>query len=328
MELIVSAFALIAIGSVFGSVKIINQGYEALVERLGKYSRKLSPGMSIIIPYIERIVYKETIREKVLDVQPQQCITRDNVSLEADAVVYWRITDMTKAYYAVESVERALVNLVLTTLRSEIGQLVLDQTFSSRSEINARLLTELDEATDPWGVKVTRVEVKDIQPSRTVQDSMEKQMAAEREKRASILASEGSQQANINQATGEARARVLRAEAEKQEKLLRAQGTADALKTIAETLAGDEKANEALQFLLAQNYIDMGLTVGKSPSAKVVFMDPNSVPGTLQGIMSMLDSPQSSTANRSTKQRSLNPGNFSPEVSFSMPANVEHTTLD
>jgi regulator of protease activity HflC (stomatin/prohibitin superfamily) len=211
------------------------------------------------------------------------------VSLTADAVVYWRITDMVKAYYAVVDVERALVNLVLTTLRSEIGRLELDETFSSRTEINARLLSELDEATDPWGIKVTRVEVKDINPSRTVQDSMEKQMAAEREKRAAILASEGQLQASINKAEGEARARVLRAEAEKKEKLLHAQGTSEALLTIASTLDSGDKAESALQFLLAQNYIDMGLTVGQSPSAKVVFMDPSSIPGTLQGMMSMLD---------------------------------------
>ncbi|MEO0356552.1 MAG: SPFH domain-containing protein, partial [Cyanobacteria bacterium P01_A01_bin.3] len=196
--------------------------------------------------------------------------------------------DMIKTYYAVEDVEKALVNLVLTTLRSEIGLLELDETFSSRTEINARLLSQLDEATDPWGIKVTRVEVKDINPSRTVQDSMEKQMAAEREKRAAILASEGEQQANINQATGNARALILQAESEKQEKLLRAQGTAEALQTIAETLSQGSQAEAALQFLVAQNYLDMGRIVGNSPSSKVVFMDPGSIPGTLEGLLSIM----------------------------------------
>lgn len=288
MEGIIAALVLISVGFVFQSVKIINQGYEALVERLGRYSRKLTPGLSFIVPVLERIVFKDTIREQVLDVPPQQCITKDNVSLSADAVVYWRITDMIKTYYAVEDVEKALVNLVLTTLRSEIGLLELDETFSSRTEINARLLAQLDEATDPWGIKVTRVEVKDINPSRTVQDSMEKQMAAEREKRAAILASEGEQQANVNQATGNARALILKAESEKQEKLLRAQGTAEALQTIAETLRQGSQAEEALQFLLAQNYIDMGRIVGDSPSSKVLFMDPASIPGVLEGMLAML----------------------------------------
>ncbi|WP_017324283.1 SPFH domain-containing protein [Synechococcus sp. PCC 7336] len=289
MAAVIGALVLIGIGYFFQSVKIISQGYEALVERLGRYSRKLTPGFSVILFPIELVVFKDTIREQVLDVPPQQCITKDNVSLQADAVVYWRITDMVKTYYAVEDIERALVNLVLTALRSEIGRLELDQTFSSRTEINARLLNELDEATDPWGIKVTRVEVKDINPSRTVQDSMEKQMAAEREKRAAILGSEGKQQARINQAAGEARARVLRAESEKQEKLLRAEGTAEALATIANTLKSGATAESALQFLLAQNYIDMGTTVGQSPSAKVVFVDPASIPATVEGLTAMLN---------------------------------------
>jgi len=172
----------------------------------------------------------------------------------------------------------------------------LDQTFSSRAEINARLLAELDEATDPWGIKVTRVEVKDIQPSKTVQNSMEAQMAAEREKRAAILKSEGEQQSNINEATGQARAQILRAEAEKQERMLRAQGQAAAIKTIADTLNTNPLSGEALQFLLAQNYLDMGSKVGTSANAKVVFMDPNSIPGAVQGMLSMVPESKSSSA--------------------------------
>jgi len=288
MDLISGAIAIFVAGYLFNSVKVINQGDEALVERLGKFNRKLSPGLHIIFPAVENIVFRETIREKVIDVPPQQCITSDNVSLMADAVVYWRITDMIRARYAVEDVQRALVNLVLTALRSEIGRMELDQTFSSRAEINARLLTELDEATDPWGIKVTRVEVKDIQPSKTVQNSMEAQMAAEREKRAAILKSEGEQQSNINEATGQARAQILRAEAEKQERILRAQGQAAAIKIIADTLNNNSLAAEALQFLLAQSYLDMGSKVGTSPNAKVVFMDPNSIPGAVQGMLSMV----------------------------------------
>ncbi len=301
METIVGALTVIAIGYIFSSAKIISQGNAALVERLGKYQSTLEPGLHFIVPFVDNIVYRETIREKVLDVPPQQCITSDNVSLDADAVVYWRIMDIYKARYSVEHVERALVNLVLTTLRSEIGKMELDQTFSSRAEINNRLLSELDEATDPWGIKVTRVEVKDIKPSKTVQDSMELQMAAEREKRAAILKSEGEQQAAINKATGEAQSRILRAEAEKKEKLLSAEGTSEAVRVIALMLEESAQAEQSLQFLLAQNYIQMGLTVGQSPSAKVVFMDPQSVPGTLQGMMSMLND-----SNLPSFQRSAN----------------------
>ncbi len=163
------------------SVKIVNQGNEALVERLGKYSgKKLEPGINFLVPVMDRVVYKETIREKVLDVPPQQCITRDNVAITVDAVVYWRIMDMEKAYYKVENLRLAMQNLVLTQIRAEMGQLELDQTFTARAEINEILLRELDDATDPWGVKVTRVELRDIIPSRAVQESMELLMSADR----------------------------------------------------------------------------------------------------------------------------------------------------
>ncbi|MEL6138184.1 MAG: SPFH domain-containing protein, partial [Cyanobacteria bacterium J06628_6] len=171
-----------------GSVRIINQGDEALVESLGKYNgRKLRPGLNFTTPFVDKVVYKQTIREKVLDVPPQQCITRDNVSITVDAVVYWRIVDLEKACYKVENLQSAMVNLVLTQIRSEMGKLELDETFTARSEINELLLRELDISTDPWGVKVTRVELRDIVPSKAVQDSMELQMAAERRKRAAIL---------------------------------------------------------------------------------------------------------------------------------------------
>lgn len=294
-----------------GSVKIINQGNEALVERLGKYSgKKLQPGLNLVIPILDRVVFQETIREKVLDVPPQQCITRDNVSITVDAVVYWRIMDMEKAYYKVENLKGAMQNLVLTQIRSEMGTLELDQTFTARSEINEILLRELDDATDPWGVKVTRVELRDIIPSKAVQDSMELQMSAERRKRAAILTSEGERESAVNSAKGKAealeldaqarqkavildaegqqKAIVLKAQAERQQQVLRAQATAEALQIVAKTLKSDPNAREALQFLLAQNYLDMGMKIGSSDSSKVMFMDPRSIPATIEGIRSIV----------------------------------------
>jgi regulator of protease activity HflC (stomatin/prohibitin superfamily) len=196
------------------SVKIINQSDEALVETLGKYNgKKLSPGLNFIIPFLDKVVFKQTIRERVLDVPAQQCITRDNVSITVDAVVYWRIVDMEKAYYKVENLQSAMVNLVLTQIRAEMGKLELDETFTARSEINEILLRELDISTDPWGVKVTRVELRDIVPSKAVQDSMELQMAAERKKRAAVLTSEGERESAINSAQGRAESDVLSAQA-------------------------------------------------------------------------------------------------------------------
>ncbi len=293
------------------SVKIVNQGNEALVERLGKYSgKKLEPGINFLVPVLDRVVFQETIREKVLDVPPQQCITRDNVSITADAVVYWRIMDMAKAYYKVENLRLAMQNLVLTQIRAEMGKLELDETFTARSQINEMLLRELDEATDPWGVKVTRVELRDIIPSKAVQDSMELQMSAERRKRAAILTSEGERESAINSARGKAealeldaqarqkaaileaegqqKAIVLKAQAERQQAVLRAQATAEALQIVTKAMKGDSNAHEALQFLLAQNYLEMGMKIGSSDSSKVMFMDPRSIPATIEGIRSIV----------------------------------------
>ncbi|MDJ0554787.1 MAG: SPFH domain-containing protein [Microcoleaceae cyanobacterium MO_207.B10] len=294
-----------------GSVKIINQGNEALVETLGKYNgRKLDAGLKFVTPFVDRISYRETIREKVLDIPPQPCITRDNVAISVDAVVYWRIMDLEKAYYKVENLQSAMVNLVLTQIRAEMGKLELDQTFTARTEINEVLLRELDISTDPWGVKVTRVELRDISPSKAVQDSMELQMSAERQKRAAILNSEGERDSAINSARGKAesqildaqarqkatileaeaqqKAIVLKAQAERQSQVLKAQATSEALEIITKVLQEDPNAKEALQFLLAQNYMDMGLKIGSSDSSKVMFMDPRTIPATLEGMRSIV----------------------------------------
>ncbi len=304
---------LLAVGGscVASSVRIINQGNMALVERLGSYSRRLEPGLNFIVPVLERVVFQETTREKVLDIPPQQCITRDNVSITVDAVVYWRIIDMERAYYKVENLKMAMVNLVLTQIRAEMGKLELDETFTARSQVNEILLKELDIATDPWGVKVNRVELRDIVPSKAVQESMELQMSAERKKRAAILTSEGEREAAVNSARGKAEAQVLaaeaeqkaailaaeanqkvvvlRAQAERQDQILRAQGNAEAMKIIATALREDPKAKEALQFLLVQGYLDMGRTIGHSDSSKVLFMDPGSIPATIEGVKSLID---------------------------------------
>jgi regulator of protease activity HflC (stomatin/prohibitin superfamily) len=221
------------------------------------------------------------------------------VAITADAVVYWRIIDMEKAYYKVENLQSAMVNLVLTQIRSEIGKLELDQTFTARTEINELLLRELDISTDPWGVKVTRVELRDIMPSKAVLDSMELQMTAERKKRAAILTSEGQRDSAINSAQGDAQARVLEAEAKKkaailnaeaeqQKKVLEAKATAEALSILTEKLGSDNHAREALQFLLAQQYLNMGTAIGSSDSSKVMFLDPRNILSTLEGVRSIV----------------------------------------
>jgi regulator of protease activity HflC (stomatin/prohibitin superfamily) len=310
-ELLGFFVAIVLGGSALSGIRIIKQGDEALVETLGRYNgKKLTPGLNFVIPVYQKVAFQGNIREKVLDIPPQQCITRDNVSITVDAVVYWRILDMEKSYYKVENLHSAMVNLVLTQIRAEMGQLELDETFTARSQINEILLRELDEATDPWGVKVTRVELRDIIPAKAVLEAMELQMSAERKKRAAILTSEGDRESAVNSARGKAEAQVLEAEArqkaaileaegqqktiilkaqaERQQQVLKAQATAEALQIIAKTLKTDQDAREALQFLLAQGYLDMGMTIGKSDSSKVMFMDPRSIPGTLEGIRSLV----------------------------------------
>ena len=307
---VMMAFAIFGGSVLFRGIKFIDQGNESLVQSLGKYKVKLNAGMHFINPFFDKIVYTETIREKVLDVPKQSCITRDNVSINVDAVVYWRIVDMARAYYKVENLRLAMQNLVLTQIRSEMGKLELDQTFTARSEVNETLLRELDLATDPWGVKVTRVELRDIMPSKAVQDSMELQMTAERKRRAAILTSEGERDSAINSAQGKAEAQVLEAEAnkkaailaaeaeqqglilkaqaEREQQILKAKATAEALEIVAQKLQSEPNSRESLQFLLAQYYMEMGIKIGSSDSSKVMFMDPRSIPATFEGIRSIV----------------------------------------
>lgn len=295
--------------------RVVKQGNQVLIEMLGEYKgKKLEPGLRYVIPILERVAYEQTVRERVLDIPPQQCITRDNVAISVDAVVYWRVMNLEKACYKVENLHAAMVNLVLTQIRSEMGKLELDQTFTARTEVNEVLLRELDVATDPWGVKVTRVELRDIMPSKAVQDSMELQMTAERKKRAAILTSEGERDSAVNTARGKADAQVLdaearqkavileaeaqqkalilKAQAERQQEVLKAQATAEAISIVAKVLKGDPTARQALEFLMAQHYLDMGEQIGTSNSSKVMFMDPKSIPATLEGMKSIIGNSQ------------------------------------
>ncbi|MBZ8178698.1 MAG: stomatin-like protein [Oscillatoria sp. PMC 1051.18] len=246
----------VAIGYAISSVKIINEGNEALVERVGKFHKKLKPGLNYIVPIIETVVVRETTRERVIDIQPQNAITKDNVSLQADAVVYWRIFDLEKAYYEVDDLQSAISNLVVTTLRSEIGQMQLEETYSSRNEINQKLLHQLDEATDSWGVKVTRVEVQEITPPKTIIESLELERAAESKKRADIAETEGKVQS---------------------------------IQMLSQALRVDPGSPAFLQFLIAQRYVDANEKLGNSPNSKVLFMDPKALSEALTDLISPED---------------------------------------
>jgi regulator of protease activity HflC (stomatin/prohibitin superfamily) len=251
-----------------GSVKVINQGNEALVERLGKFHRKLSPGLNFIVPFMDSVVLTETVREQLLDVKPQAAISKDNVALEVDAVVYWKILDLDKTYYAIDDIETAIQELVITTMRSEIGKMDFERTFSSREEVNKALLDQLDEATEPWGVKITRVEVQRIQPPKEVIESMQLQQAAEIKRRATVLEAQGDQEASIK----------------------RAEGTVQSIRLLSDALRDRKDAREILQFLIAQRYVDANQKIGESTNSKVVFMDPKLL---TEGVMDLMGTPTS-----------------------------------
>jgi regulator of protease activity HflC (stomatin/prohibitin superfamily) len=274
MEALIIPVLVVLAGLGISGVKVTSSSRSMLVERLGKYDRELRPGLSLVIPGLERVVSHESLKERVLDIPPQQCITRDNVSIEVDAVVYWQLLEHARAYYGVDNLQAAMVNLVLTQIRAEMGKLDLDQTFTTRSEVNETLLNELDQATDPWGVKVTRVELRDIQPSQGVQQAMEQQMTAEREKRAAILRSEGERESQVNAARGRAEALVLDAQAKQQ--LLLAKARAQAATELAAVIEAHPAAAEGLRLLLAKDWMAMGQEMARSHGGSVLMVDPQS----------------------------------------------------
>ena len=298
MEVLIPAVLALLAGLGFSTVRVTSSSRSMLVERLGKYNRQLNPGLSLVLPGIERVVSHESLKERVLDIPPQQCITRDNVSIQVDAVVYWQLLEHARAYYAVDNLQAAMVNVVLTQIRAEMGKLDLDQTFTTRSEINDVLLRELDQATDPWGVKVTRVELRDIQPSHGVQQAMEQQMTAEREKRASILRSEGERESQVNAARGRAEALVLdakakqealllEADAQAKQQVLLARARAEAASQLAGAIETHPAAAESLRLLLAKDWIAMGEQLSKAPGGSVLLVDPQSPAGLLSALQGL-----------------------------------------
>lgn len=214
------------------SVRIIKQSTAAVVERLGKYHRTLQTGVHFIIPFIESLSPRISLKEKVADFKPQPVITKDNVTMQIDTVVYFSITDPKLFTYGVERPMSAIENLTATTLRNIVGELELDETLTSRDTVNAKMRIILDEATDPWGIKINRVELKNILPPRDIQDAMEKQMRAERERREAILRAEGEKKSNILVAEGEKEAAILRAEARKEALITEAEGMSQAIERI------------------------------------------------------------------------------------------------
>ncbi len=277
--------------TLYFGIKTVPQGTQWTVERFGRYQRTLTPGLNLIVPFIDLIGQKINVQESVLDVPSQPVITRDNASVIVDGVVFFQILDAAKAAYEVRELERAIINLTMTNIRTAIGALDLDETLSKRDEINHRLLQVLDAATSPWGTKITRVELKDISPPEDVVASMAKQLTAEREKRAAVLQAEGIKQSEILKAEGEKQSQILAAEgrlvaatkdAEARERLATAE--AQATREVSEAVQNGNV--QALNYFIAQKYVEAVTVIGKSPNSKLVLMplEVSSLVGTIAGI--------------------------------------------
>lgn len=228
--------------------RIVEMREEVIQERLGKYKKTLKPGFHFLIPFVDKPAYSQEMREQVLDVPSQTCITKDNIEVQVDGLVYLKVMDAHKASYGISDYKAAAVNLAQTTMRSEIGKITLDDTFSEREMMNENIVREIDEAADPWGIKVLRYEIKNIRPSNEIVDTMEKQMEAEREKRAEITKSEGHRQARIFESEGEQQSQVLISEAERQKRINESRGRAKEIELIATATAkGVRRIAEAIQ---------------------------------------------------------------------------------
>jgi regulator of protease activity HflC (stomatin/prohibitin superfamily) len=289
---VVGVVALLAIIIISRTAVVVPQQSAYVIENLGRYSRTIQAGFHILVPFIERIAYKHNLKEEAMDIPEQICITRDNVQVGVDGVLYLQVLEASKASYGITNYRFAIIQLAQTTLRSEIGKIELDRTFEERATINANVVAELDKASAPWGVKVLRYEIKNINPPKDVLQAMEKQMRAEREKRAVVLTSEGERDAKINQAEGEKQRVIKESEANQQQQINEAAGeaaailavakaTAEGLRQVGEALAGRGGA-EAMQLRIAEEYVKQFGTLANEASSTLV------VPANLSDVASMI----------------------------------------
>jgi regulator of protease activity HflC (stomatin/prohibitin superfamily) len=279
-EIVALVIFIIAIVFVFKTINVVPQQHAWVVERLGKYHATLAPGLNIVIPFVDRIAYKHVLKEIPLDVPPQVCITRDNTQLQVDGILYYQVTDAMRASYGASNYVQAITQLAQTTLRSVIGKMELDKTFEERDHINTTIVNAIDESAANWGVKVLRYEIKDLTPPAEILHSMQRQITAEREKRALIAASEGRRQEQINIASGEREAAIARSEGERQAAINRAQGEANAIVALAEASATalrqvgaairEPGGEDAMNLRVAEHYVDAFGKLAKTNNSIIV----------------------------------------------------------
>ena len=291
MEIFVGVLALLAVFIAFAAITVVRQGYMYTIERFGRYTHTASPGFNLIMPFVDRVGRKVNMMEQVLDIPGQEIITKDNAMVAVDGVVFFQVLDPAKAAYEVSDLITALLQLTTTNLRTVMGSMDLDELLSKRDEINARLLSVVDHATGPWGVKITRVEVKDIRPPADISNAMARQMKAEREKRANILEAEGSRASEILRAEGEKQGQILQAEgrreaafrdAEARER--EAEAEAKATEMVSQAIANGNA--QAINYFVAQKYVEAVKDFANSPNAKTILfpVEATNLIGTLGGI--------------------------------------------
>jgi regulator of protease activity HflC (stomatin/prohibitin superfamily) len=296
MEVAVVLLVIVAI-FIFQAIKIVPQQHAWVVERLGKYDRTLTPGLSFVMPFLERVAYKHSLKEVPLDVPSQVCITRDNTQLQVDGIIYFQVTDPMRASYGSSNYVFAITQLAQTLLRSVIGKMELDRTFEERDAINAHVVNALDEAASNWGVKVLRYEIKDLTPPAEILRSMQAQITAEREKRALIAASEGRKQEQINIATGEREAFIARSEGQRQAEINQAHGeaaaivavadaTADAIRKVAEAIRAPG-GEQAVQLKVAEKAVDAFAELAKENNTLIVPANLSEVSGLIASAMAL-----------------------------------------
>ena len=280
------------------TIKIVPQKTGFIIERLGKYRDTLLAGLHILLPFVDKVAYKHTLKEQALDVPSQICITQDNISVEVDGILYLQVIDPKKASYGINNYQFAATQLAQTTMRSVIGKLELDKTFEERETINRQIVDAVDKASDPWGVKVTRYEVKNIVPPQSIKDAMEKQMRAVREKRAVIAESEGDMQAKINRAEGDKQEAIARSEGEKQRRINEADGraaeiervaiaTAKGIKEIANSI-GEKGGMEAVNLRVAEQYINEFGKLAQTNNSLIISSNVSDIAGMIASAMKVI----------------------------------------